>query len=155
MIRLATFDMAGTTVDEGHHVYRVLEAVVREGATLDPAAISRWMGVEKREAIRNLLRLGGIEATDERVDGAFAWFLDTLATTYREPAEAPAGRDTDTRRAASARHQGGADHRLHPQHRRPAARRPRLDGRRRRPQGRPSTPSCAPTRSAAGGPRRT
>ena len=35
MIRLATFDMAGTTVDEGHHVYRVLEeAVVREGATL-------------------------------------------------------------------------------------------------------------------------
>ena len=85
MIRLATFDMAGTTVDEGHHVYRVLEeAVVREGATLDPAAFQEWMGVEKQEAIRNLLTLSGIEATQERVDGAFAWFLDTLATTYRE-----------------------------------------------------------------------
>lgn len=85
MIRLATFDMAGTTIDEGHHVYRVLEeAVVREGASLEPAAFQEWMGVEKREAIRNLLDLGGVEATPERVDGAFAWFLDTLATTYEE-----------------------------------------------------------------------
>lgn len=85
MIRLATFDMAGTTIDEGHHVYRVLEeAVVREGADLEPATFQEWMGVEKREAIANLLRVSGIDASQERVDDAFAWFLDTLATTYRE-----------------------------------------------------------------------
>lgn len=97
MIRLATFDMAGTTIDEGHHVYRVLEeSVVREGASLSPADFQDWMGVEKREAIANLLRVGGIEASEERIDGAFAWFLDTLATTYQESPPRPLPGVTDT-----------------------------------------------------------
>ncbi len=90
MIRLATFDMAGTTIDEGHTVYRVLEeAVVREGATPEPQAFQEWMGVEKREAIAALLPLGGVQADEARIDAAFAWFLQTLATAYSEQPPVP------------------------------------------------------------------
>lgn len=85
MIRLATFDIAGTTVDEGGQVYRVLEeSVEREGAKITPEQLQEWMGVEKREAITNLLRLGGVEADEKQIDGAFEWFLDELARAYRE-----------------------------------------------------------------------
>lgn len=151
MIRLATFDMAGTTIDEGHHVYRVLEeSVVREGVSLSPADFQDWMGVEKREAIANLLRVGGIEASEERIDGAFAWFLDTLATTYQEnpPRPSPASRTPSRSCAAAASRsrsrrasRAASPTRCSP----PWAGRPVTATRRRR-----STRSSAPTRCAAG-----
>lgn len=84
-IQLTVLDMAGTTVDDRHEVYRVLrESVEREGARFDDATFQQWMGTEKRTAITNLLTLGGVEATGERVDGAFAWFLAELTRTYTE-----------------------------------------------------------------------
>ena len=43
-VQLAALDIAGTTLDEGGAVYRVLEAVVREhGAHPDDTAIRAWM----------------------------------------------------------------------------------------------------------------
>ncbi|WP_193107086.1 HAD family hydrolase [Brachybacterium sp. FME24] len=84
-LQLAVFDMAGTTIDDRHEVYRVLrESVEREGARFDDATFQQWMGTEKRAAIRNLLALGGVEARDELVDSAFAWFLEELTRTYTQ-----------------------------------------------------------------------
>lgn len=88
--RLAVLDMAGTTVDDRHEVYRVLrESVEREGARFDDATFQQWMGTEKRSAITNLLRLGGVEADEQRVDAAFAWFLAELTRTYTENPPVP------------------------------------------------------------------
>ncbi|WP_028267778.1 phosphonatase-like hydrolase [Arthrobacter sp. MA-N2] len=84
MITLAVFDIAGTTVDERDEVYRTLRAAVeREGATVSPAELQKWMGTEKRWAIRNLMQAGGLEPTDAVVDSAYAWFLDSLRDSYR------------------------------------------------------------------------
>lgn len=84
MITLVALDMAGTTIDEGDAVYRVLrEAAQREGARFTDEQFQEWMGTEKRWAIRNLLQIGGAEVTDARVDAAFEWFLATLHETYR------------------------------------------------------------------------
>lgn len=97
MIALATFDMAGTTIDDGHHVYRVLEAAVnRAGAHPGAADVQQWMGTEKRAAIAGLLAQAGHEADEATVDEAFAWFLDELARTYRDqpPVALPGVEDT-------------------------------------------------------------
>jgi phosphonatase-like hydrolase len=88
--RLAVLDMAGTTIDDRHEVYRVLrESVEREGARFDDATFQQWMGTEKRSAITNLLRLGGVEADEELIDAAFAWFLAELTRTYTENPPVP------------------------------------------------------------------
>lgn len=88
--RLAVLDMAGTTIDDRHEVYRVLrESVEREGARFDDATFQQWMGTEKRFAITNLLRLGGVEADEQLVDRAFAWFLGELTRTYTENPPVP------------------------------------------------------------------
>lgn len=90
MIRLATLDMAGTTVDDGHHVYRVLaESVTREGASITDAQLQEWMGTEKRDAITNLLRIGGVEADEAQVEAAFTWFLAELERAYRQAPPTP------------------------------------------------------------------
>ncbi|APX33167.1 haloacid dehalogenase [Brachybacterium sp. P6-10-X1] len=88
--RLAVFDMAGTTIDDRHEVYRVLRgSVEREGACFDDATFQQWMGTEKRSAITNLLRIGGVDASDERVEAAFAWFLAELTRSYTENPPVP------------------------------------------------------------------
>lgn len=90
MITLLSCDVAGTTVDEGNLVYRVLHDVVTEfGAEVSEEVLQEWTGIEKRWAIRNLLELGGSDASDERVDAAFDRFAALLATTYRENPPAP------------------------------------------------------------------
>jgi phosphoglycolate phosphatase len=83
MITLAVLDIAGTTVDERDEVYRTLQvSVEREGATVSPAVLQEWMGTEKRWAIENLLRAGGVEPAGDVVDRAYAWFLATLRQSY-------------------------------------------------------------------------
>lgn len=87
---LAIFDMAGTSIDERNEVYRVLrEAVEREGARFTDEEFQKWMGTEKHWAIRNLLKIGGVEADDALVDSAFAWFHEELAATYTEQPPTP------------------------------------------------------------------
>lgn len=85
MIELVALDIAGTTIDEGDVVYDVLRRTVADrGAVVTDEEFSRWMGTEKRNAIDNLLRIGGVEASDDDVDAAFAWFTQKLAEAYRE-----------------------------------------------------------------------
>ncbi|NUT53032.1 MAG: phosphonatase-like hydrolase [Saccharothrix sp.] len=60
MITLAALDIAGTTVDEGGAVYRVLASVVadhgRPGVDVRP-----WMGADKREALAALTGRSDVE----------------------------------------------------------------------------------------------
>lgn len=85
MIELAVFDMAGTTIDDRDEVYRVLrEATEREGANYTDEQFQQWMGTEKKWAIANLLRIGGVEVTDDLHDRAWQWFRAELHRTYTE-----------------------------------------------------------------------
>lgn len=80
MIALAALDIAGTTVEEGGAVYRALhEAVQRHGSTADVPDVARWMGADKRTAIRALLSLGGDVSA---VEPAFADFERLLREKY-------------------------------------------------------------------------
>jgi phosphonatase-like hydrolase len=80
VIDLAALDIAGTTVEEGSAVYRALhDAVRRHGSSADVADVARWMGADKRTAIRALLELGGDPGA---VEPAFADFERLLREAY-------------------------------------------------------------------------
>jgi phosphoglycolate phosphatase len=79
-IELAALDIAGTTVDEGGAVYRVLAEVVRvHGAAPTDADIRAWMGADKREAIAALL---AVPRTERVVEQAHSAFVTRLAGEY-------------------------------------------------------------------------
>lgn len=83
-ITLAALDIAGTTVDEGGAVYRVLADVVRDhGTEPTDAAIRRWMGADKREALAALT--GDAGAADALHDA----FVTRLQAAYAERPPAP------------------------------------------------------------------
>jgi phosphoglycolate phosphatase len=82
-IELAALDIAGTTVDEGGAVYRVLADVVRDsGGTPSDHDIRDWMGADKREAIAALLSVDGGPADREKVEAAHREFVTRLAQAY-------------------------------------------------------------------------
>jgi phosphonatase-like hydrolase len=78
MIELAVLDIAGTTVDEGGAVYRVLGAVAEAHGAPDPD-VRPWMGADKREALAALL---GVARDDPRAAGAHAAFVSELVAAY-------------------------------------------------------------------------
>jgi phosphonatase-like hydrolase len=90
VIALAAFDIAGTTVDEGGAVYRVLADAVR-AAGGDPTEdqIEQWMGASKRDAIVALLEASGAPATDQIVDAAFDDFRRRLELAYQQEPPRP------------------------------------------------------------------
>ena len=81
-IRLASLDMAGTTIDEGGAVYAVLrESVERAtGKDVPDDLLSRWSGTDKREAIVGLLV--ALHQDVRQADAVFAAFSDDLAAAY-------------------------------------------------------------------------
>lgn len=83
MITLACLDIAGTTVDEGGAVYRVLaDVVARTGTPPDDAAIRRWMGADKREALRALTGRDEVEDLHDE-------FVTTLRAVYEDEPPRP------------------------------------------------------------------
>jgi phosphonatase-like hydrolase len=84
MIRLAVLDMAGTTVDEGGAVYRALDAAVAAttGRPVPEAALARWMGADKREAVAGLLAALGAPHGAADVEATFAEFSARLDEAY-------------------------------------------------------------------------
>ena len=83
MIDLVALDMAGTTIDDRGAVYTALRLAVEEtGATVAGVDLQAWMGTDKTEAIRALMRLGGQAPEAARVASAFARFRDLLARSY-------------------------------------------------------------------------
>lgn len=90
MIELVVLDIAGTTIEEGNVVYDVLRRVVEDqGAQVEPEDFIQWTGTEKRWAIENLLRIGGVEPTATLVDSTHARFVELLDQAYREQPPAP------------------------------------------------------------------
>jgi phosphonatase-like hydrolase len=84
-IDLVVLDMAGTTIDEGEQVYRVLAETVRaHGGTPTDADISRWHGAAKREALRALLVDPAEHASDGGLNEIVDEFRSRLKTAYRE-----------------------------------------------------------------------
>lgn len=77
--------MAGTTVDEGGAVYRALAAaVLAGGGHLSDAELVRWMGADKRQAIRALTRAAtGTEPDPVSVERIYTEFRDRLLAEYR------------------------------------------------------------------------
>lgn len=90
MYALAIFDMAGTTINDRDEVYRVLrESVEREGASFSDDTFQEWMGTEKYYAIGNLLKVGGVDYSEEIHDNAWAWFREELRRVYTENPPTP------------------------------------------------------------------
>lgn len=86
-IELAALDIAGTTVDEGGAVYRVLaDVATAHGADPTDADIRAWMGADKREAIATLL---GVAAGHPTVAAAHRAFVTELAAAYRATPPVP------------------------------------------------------------------
>ncbi|BCI53645.1 phosphonoacetaldehyde hydrolase [Mycolicibacterium litorale] len=83
---LVVLDIAGTTVDEGQHVYRVLaETVVAHGGAPSQADIARWHGAAKHEALRALLTAGaGAPPDDETLRAVVADFQRRLKAAYTD-----------------------------------------------------------------------
>jgi phosphonatase-like hydrolase len=83
---LVVLDMAGTTIDEGLAVYRVLEeTVVAHGGTPSEADIAKWHGSAKHEAIRALLSpKDGPPLSVEVVKPIVEDFRARLAAAYAE-----------------------------------------------------------------------
>lgn len=90
MIALAALDIAGTTIDEGGAVYRVLaDAVQAAGGNPSREQVAQWMGASKREAIAALLEASGAPADSQIVDAAFDDFRQRLDLAYRQDAPKP------------------------------------------------------------------
>jgi phosphonatase-like hydrolase len=97
MIALVALDMAGTTIDDGGAVYRALQRSVEDaGATVASDDLQTWMGTDKVEAITNLLRLGGVEPSDDLVAKSFDAFRAHLRQAYTDepPVALPSVVDT-------------------------------------------------------------
>ena len=93
-IRLAIFDMVGTTVQAGNEVPSSLrEAFQPVGVTLSDDAISQIRGRSKRDAISHLLskHLQGSAETAEQVDLVFTRFQRALRSAYQWNAQAIPG----------------------------------------------------------------
>lgn len=79
-VELVVCDMAGTTVQEHGAVYAALEAAVTAaGGDVTREDVARWMGADKREAIRNLLGNG---ASGDEVAAVHADFRSRLDDAY-------------------------------------------------------------------------
>lgn len=90
MIELAALDIAGTTIDEGGAVYRVLTDAVRAaGGNPSQDQVEQWMGASKREAIAGLLAASGAAAAPEIIDAAFVDFRRRLDDAYRQDPPKP------------------------------------------------------------------
>lgn len=83
-LELAVLDMAGTTIDEGQQVYRVLaETANAYGASPSEADIARWHGAAKHEALRALLTpSGGAPPNVDLLDAVVADFRTRLTAAY-------------------------------------------------------------------------
>lgn len=81
---LVVLDMAGTTIDDGQQVYRVLaETAAAHGATPTPEEIARWHGAAKHEALRALLTPpGGTPPHEDRLHTVVADFRVRLTAAY-------------------------------------------------------------------------
>jgi phosphonatase-like hydrolase len=85
-VDLVVLDIAGTTIDEGQQVYRVLGETARaHGASPSQSDIARWHGSAKHEALQALLTADdGTPPDIEVLAAVVADFRNRLITAYTE-----------------------------------------------------------------------
>ncbi|KPM57706.1 HAD family hydrolase [Frankia sp. R43] len=78
--------MAGTTIDDGQEVYRVLgETALANGVAPSAVDIDRWHGSTKSEALRTMLTAsGGTPPSDEVLAAVVADFRARLTAAYTQ-----------------------------------------------------------------------
>ena len=82
-IRLAVFDMAGTTVADDNHVAKAFqEAFRKNGIEIELEAANPLMGYHKPLAIQLLLEQSGIEFDEELIDQIHGDFEDAMIDFY-------------------------------------------------------------------------
>ncbi|MBV8786841.1 MAG: phosphonatase-like hydrolase [Mycobacterium sp.] len=87
---LVVLDMAGTTIDEGLQVYRVLaETATAHGGSPSEADIARWHGAAKHEALRALLTSRGVPPSDDVLHTVVADFRSRLVAAYADSPPRP------------------------------------------------------------------
>jgi phosphonatase-like hydrolase len=88
---LVVLDMAGTTIDDGQQVYRVLGETARaHGAPASETEIARWHGASKHEALRELLTSRfGIPPSDAELETVIADFQTRLSAAYDDQPPRP------------------------------------------------------------------
>ncbi|WP_197380687.1 phosphonatase-like hydrolase [Mycolicibacterium mengxianglii] len=88
---LVVLDMAGTTIDDGLAVYRVLEETVRaHGGAPSEGEIAKWHGAAKHEALRALLTpAGSAPLSDELLAPIVDDFRTRLTAAYVERPPVP------------------------------------------------------------------
>ncbi len=91
-IQLIVFDIAGTTVQDDHHVCDALQqALHQHGYTEVPdGAVNRRMGYPKRQAIREVLQEHAPDAariSDGKVEAIHETFQQAMLTFYRDSPE--------------------------------------------------------------------
>jgi phosphonatase-like hydrolase len=87
-IRLAVFDIAGTTVVDRDEVLSSLQAGARTaGLAADPAWLREHMGQDKRHLFRLLAEAQHGSADHPSVETAFTAYHETMLQTYREHCE--------------------------------------------------------------------
>jgi phosphonatase-like hydrolase len=85
-IRLAVFDMAGTTVYDGDAVHRCLMAALQaQGVAASRAAVNAVMGLPKPIAIRTMIEQAqAAQAAPERVQRVYAEFVERMNRYYAQ-----------------------------------------------------------------------
>jgi len=84
MIKLAVFDMAGTTVNEDNVVYKTLRKAINDEGfdfTLDQV-LAEGAGKEKLQAIKSVLSVYGGKEDESLSNKIFQSFLQQLETAY-------------------------------------------------------------------------
>jgi phosphonatase-like hydrolase len=84
MISLVIFDMAGTVVDENNVVYKSIHKVmVNHDYGISFEEVLHYAGgQEKKEAIKSLLKMKGIEFDEEKIESLFVEFKEILMESY-------------------------------------------------------------------------
>ena len=84
-IRLAVFDLAGTTVKDDDFVAQAfIAAFQREGIEVKAADVNPWMGVRKTQAIAEVLYAKQGEAVPALVDRIHNSFVDAMVRFYTD-----------------------------------------------------------------------
>lgn len=90
-IDLMVCDMAGTTVNEGGLVYKILQASMRQGGLeVSDEAISPWHGAKKEAVIEHFARKAGIPDTqlEEKIEMIADCFIKSIDEAYFDDASA-------------------------------------------------------------------
>lgn len=95
-IQLAIFDMAGTTVeDDGFVAQAFVNAFEKNGFTISIADTHPYMGVKKINAVKMMLKVLGVDFTEEQAEKIHTDFVNEMINFYETDANIKPFSDTE------------------------------------------------------------